>query len=151
MENLSNLKIEIRKRLLEKRKEISPTRRAEAAQKALEALKDRGTILSFSPMGSEIDLTLLNDYLKSKGRLHLVPYKIDALITVPIESIDVILVPALGFDNRKHRIGYGKGYYDRFLKDVQIPTIGVGFKEQLYESSLPIEEWDVPVSELLLF
>lgn len=151
MENLSNLKIELRKSLLKKRKAISINRRAEAAQNALEFFQNRGTILSFSPMGSEIDLTLLNDHLKNQNKLYLVPYKLEALIDVPIENIDIILVPALGFDKRKHRLGSGKGYYDRFLKEIKIPTIGVGFKEQLSLSFLPIEEWDVPVKELVLF
>ena len=151
MENLSSQKSELRDALLSKRKAIPEERRVEATRNAFEAFKDRGAVLSFSPMGSEIDLTPLNEYLKSQGRLHLVPYKIEALKDVPLEQIDLILVPALGFDKRKYRIGYGKGYYDRFLENVEIPTIGVGFNEQLYESFLPVEPWDVPVNEVLLF
>lgn len=151
MENLSSLKSELRGSLLSKRKAIPEKRRVEAARKAFEALKNRGTILSFSPMGSEIDLTSLNEYLKNQGRLYLVPYKIEILKNVPLQEIDLILVPALGFDKRNYRIGYGKGYYDRFLEGIDIPTIGVGFKEQLHESLLPIEPWDVPVKEVLLF
>ena len=34
---------------------------------------------------------------------------------VPTDVIDVVLVPLLCFDRRGHRVGYGKGYYDRFL------------------------------------
>lgn len=151
MGNLSNLKTELRNSFLSKRKAIRKPRRVEAATKAFEALKDFGSILSFSPMGSEIDLTLLNKYLQSQGRLHLVPYKIEALKNVPLHEIDLILVPALGFDKRKYRIGYGKGYYDRLLKDIETPTIGVGFKEQLYDQLLPVEPWDIPVKEVLLF
>lgn len=141
----------MREHLLRIRKEISKERREEAARLALEKLQDRGRILSFTPMGSEIDLRPLNDYLKAKGRLYLVPYKAEALIEAPLDQIDCILVPGLGFDRELYRIGYGKGYYDRFLATIKhIPTVGVGFKEQLCEEPLPRDPWDIPVGELLL-
>ena len=34
---------------------------------------------------------------------------------LPLDEVDVVLVPALGLDHRGHRVGFGKGYYDRFL------------------------------------
>lgn len=151
-ENRSILKADLRKLLLEKRKAIPQKRREEAAQKALEALKNRGRLLSFSPMGSEIDLTLLNESLKARGHLFLVPYTLEAMFHVPSHDVDAILVPGLGFDRDHFRLGYGKGAFDRFLVTVKhIPTIGVGFLEQLYEGSLPRDPWDIPVQELLLF
>lgn len=135
-----------------RRKAISKERREEAALLAMETLRGRGRILSFSPIGSEIDLKPLNDSLKAKGLLFLVPYQIDSLIEAPLDHIDCILVPGLGFDSEMYRIGYGKGYYDQFLAGVRdIPTIGVGFKEQLCEELLPRDPWDIPVKELLLF
>jgi 5-formyltetrahydrofolate cyclo-ligase len=80
-----------------------------------------------------------------------VPYKLNSLIDVPLDKIDCILVPALGFDQENYRIGYGQGYYDRFLASVgSIHTIGVGFQEQLCEELLPRDPWDVPVKELIL-
>jgi 5-formyltetrahydrofolate cyclo-ligase len=145
-------KTELRKLLLQNRKDISQKRRDEAAQCAFEKLKNKRAILSFSPFGSEIDLTLLNNHLNAQGLLYLVPYEINALFTVPFSKIDCILVPGLGFDRDHTRIGYGKGFYDQFLvKAKGIPTIGVGFKEQLYEGLLPKDPWDIPVSELALF
>jgi len=137
--------------LLKRRKEISSERREEAALLILEKLKDKGRILSFTPMGSEINTGPLNTYLKAQGRLFLVPYKVDALVEAPLNEIDCILVPGIGFDRERYRIGYGKGYYDRFLAGTgNIPTIGIGFKEQLCEELLPHDPWDVPVHELLL-
>jgi 5-formyltetrahydrofolate cyclo-ligase len=60
-------------------------------------------------------------------------------------------VPALGFDKDLYRLGYGKGYYDQFLARARdIPSIGVGFKEQLCQEPLPRDPWDIPVKELLL-
>lgn len=150
-ESLLIQKSELRKILLQNRKAISLIRREEAAKLAFEKLKDKGATLSFSPFGSEIDLTLLNNHLKTKGLLYLVPYEIDALFTVPFSEIDYILVPGLAFDCDHTRIGYGKGFYDQFLvKAKGIPTIGVGFKEQFYEGLLPKDPWDIPVGELVL-
>lgn len=151
-ENRSILKTDLRKLLLAKRKAIPQERREEASQNALETLQNRGRLLSFSPVGSEIDLTLLNESLKKRGLLFLVPYTLDALFHVPSCDVDAILVPGLGFDREHFRLGYGQGAYDRFLATIKnIPTIGIGFKEQLYEDSLPRDPWDIPVQELLLF
>lgn len=152
MENQLILKSEVRRILTERRNQIPQERREEAAQRALFELKDRGRVLSFSPFRSEIDLTLLNAHLKAKDKLSLVSYKIEALFGVFLSEIDCILVPGLGFDKDHFRIGYGRGDYDRFLATIgDIWTIGVGFKEQFYEGSLPKDPWDIPVKEVLLF
>ena len=59
-----------------------------------------------------------------------------------IHDIDLILVPALCFDEKGHRLGYGKGYYDRLLKSHPgIFTVGVCFDE-CYLTGLPVEPWD---------
>lgn len=146
-----NPKTKLRELLLKKRKSISQERRLEASRLILEKLKNRGPVLSFTPIGSEINVTPLNDQLKKEGKLYLMPYKVDAILDVPLKQIDCILVPGLGFDRERHRIGYGKGYYDRFLAQIgPIHTIGVGFKEQLWDELLPRDSWDIPVQELIL-
>lgn len=144
-------KTQWRKILSERRKSIPQNRREEAATLLLQHLKSRGKILSFKPIGSEINVTPLNNYLLLHDRLAIVPYKANTPIDVPLTGIDCILVPGLGFDSTGYRIGYGKGIYDQFLAKVgKIITIGVGFKEQLCEESLPRDPWDIPVKELLL-
>lgn len=40
-------------------------------------------------------------------------------VPAEINKIDMVLVPLLAFDEKGHRVGYGKGYYDRFLKQVR--------------------------------
>jgi len=45
---------------------------------------------------------------------------------VAIEQIDMVLVPLLAFDTQGHRVGYGKGFYDRFLELCRPDTIKVG-------------------------
>lgn len=43
------------------------------------------------------------------------------------EVIDLLIVPLLAFDKRGYRVGYGKGYYDKFLKNCRKDAIKVGF------------------------
>jgi len=62
-------------------------------------------------------------------------------------SIDpeIMLVPFLGFDKRGHRLGYGKGFYDRTLANATLKnhciTVGVGYNEQEIDE-VPIGEHD---------
>ena len=66
-------------------------------------------------------------------------------------DIDLILVPGLAFDSNGYRLGYGKGHYDRLLDSTKdIPTAGIGFREQLSTITLPRDPWDIPVKELIL-
>lgn len=57
----------------------------------------------------------------------------------------VCLVPGLCFDGYGNRLGYGGGYYDRFLKDFSGVTVGLCRSVQLFEGKLPCEANDVPV------
>lgn len=59
-------------------------------------------------------------------------------------NVDLILVPGVAFDINKNRIGYGKGYYDRFLKTSNAYKIGVCFASQILPA-LPIDNNDIPV------
>ena len=43
------------------------------------------------------------------------------------EELDLIFVPLLAYDKKGHRVGYGKGYYDRFLKECKDDCIKIGF------------------------
>ena len=43
------------------------------------------------------------------------------------EDIDLLIVPLLSFDSRGYRVGYGKGYYDKFLKNCRKDAIKIGF------------------------
>ncbi|PSR56048.1 5-formyltetrahydrofolate cyclo-ligase [Adhaeribacter arboris] len=42
------------------------------------------------------------------------------------QDLDLVLVPLLAFDEKGHRVGYGKGYYDRFLAECRPDTVTVG-------------------------
>jgi 5-formyltetrahydrofolate cyclo-ligase len=69
------------------------------------------------------------------------------------EPGDLLLAPGLAFDRRGYRLGYGKGYYDRFLADAAgqgcaLRTVGV-VPLALVRDSLPADPWDVRVDFLL--
>lgn len=64
-------------------------------------------------------------------------------------SPDVILLPLLACDNKGNRLGYGKGFYDRYItKDNSSFLIGVGYDFQLVEY-VPAEETDARISAML--
>lgn len=63
-------------------------------------------------------------------------------------TIDTIIVPLVGFDQQNNRIGYGKGFYDKYLSDYQGKTIGVGFDQQEYPH-IPHNELDVSLDYIV--
>jgi 5-formyltetrahydrofolate cyclo-ligase len=67
---------------------------------------------------------------------------------VDVSEIDVVLVPGLAFTTTGDRLGYGGGFYDRFLPTVSAPTIGVCFAEQLVDE-LPRSPDDVRVQQVI--
>lgn len=60
------------------------------------------------------------------------------------EKIDVIVVPAIGMTREGHRLGYGKGFYDKFLKDKDITTIALTYAK-LVVKNIPNSELDIPI------
>lgn len=66
---------------------------------------------------------------------------------------DVMLVPLLSYDKNKNRLGYGKGFYDRYLKKYlkkykNILTFGIAFSFQKYHT-LPVIKDDVKLNYIL--
>lgn len=59
--------------------------------------------------------------------------------------LDLVIVPALMIDKNGHRLGYGGGFYDRFLQDLNAKTI-CAIPKELYVENLPTEDFDVPVN-----
>lgn len=47
------------------------------------------------------------------------------------EEIDLMIIPGICFDKSKNRIGYGKGYYDKYLSNTNIKKIGLCYEEQI--------------------
>lgn len=67
---------------------------------------------------------------------------------IPAESLDLIVVPALAYDMGGYRLGYGGGYYDRYLSATPAFTVGM-VRERLLAEELPREAHDVAVKCLV--
>lgn len=117
------------------------------------------TVLSYLSTWDEVDITFVNSALESRGitvcypvcleKGHMdayVPESADALLPGaygikapdPVRSrlvdpaeIDVVLVPCVAFDSERNRLGYGAGYYDRYLSRCgEVKCICVAFEAQ---------------------
>jgi 5-formyltetrahydrofolate cyclo-ligase len=69
---------------------------------------------------------------------------------MPIEDIDLVVAPGLGFDRKGNRLGRGGSYYDRFFanKDLHAVKCGLAFDEQVIEN-VPMTEHDVQMDMLV--
>jgi 5-formyltetrahydrofolate cyclo-ligase len=67
-------------------------------------------------------------------------------LTVQTEEIDMVLVPLLAFDVNGNRVGYGKGFYDRFLRECRADCqrIGISLFEAVDQIS-DVDEFDEPL------
>lgn len=63
-------------------------------------------------------------------------------------QIDLMIVPGVGFDKDNNRIGFGKGYYDKYLENTNIKTVGICFKEQIVDK-LPHDEFDIRMDKII--
>ncbi|HHP50967.1 MAG TPA: 5-formyltetrahydrofolate cyclo-ligase [Moorella mulderi] len=83
------------------------------------------------------------------GTMGILEPKPDRIYPVDPESLDLILVPGVAFDRSRHRLGYGAGYYDRFLSGLRRPkAIGLAFQEQVVER-IAKEGHDRPVDLII--
>ncbi|MDA8173276.1 MAG: 5-formyltetrahydrofolate cyclo-ligase [Nitrospiraceae bacterium] len=62
-----------------------------------------------------------------------------------VNEADVIIVPGVAFDSAGARVGYGKGYYDRLLANLEhpVPLIALSFEAQMYNNKLPVSGHDI--------
>lgn len=71
---------------------------------------------------------------------------------VGLEEIDIqlVVVPGVSFDKCGNRIGYGKGYYDKFLQSHRIViSIGLSFESQIFEDVIPSDDHDQKINALI--
>jgi 5-formyltetrahydrofolate cyclo-ligase len=133
-----------------------------------------GTVMSYAAFGSEVDLAAVHDEVRRSGGRLLVP-RVDGTDIVAVElvvdgeqvvsafgiaeptgpaidpqAIDLVLVPGVAFDPHGGRLGYGAGYYDRFLPRLRpgTPRVGVCFALQVVDA-VPRLPHDVAVDVVL--
>ncbi len=147
---------------------------------ALKAFRGAGSVMLYVPARKEVDTWPLLEHFWQQGSQVLLPRCCDGragimeayAVTSPLElgpgcfglvepksdlarlvtdpRPEVILVPALAYDRRGYRLGFGGGYYDRFLPKLAARPllIGPAYAFQVVDS-VPVEPWDQPVQILI--
>lgn len=108
--------------------------------------KDKNIVISKSDFESRVMTNfLLTDTTVIKKNRWNIPEPVDG-IEIPALKIDVVFVPLLAFDKLGHRVGYGKGFYDKFLASCRKDVIKVGLSLFEPEEEIPgILSSDVPM------
>lgn len=66
---------------------------------------------------------------------------------LPAQELDLVFVPMLAYDKRGYRVGYGKGFYDRFLKQCRSDVIKIAFSYFDPEPVISdVNEFDIPLN-----
>ena len=113
-----------------------------------QALKDGKQVAVPKVYGEEMRFILIKDLSRVAPGYANIPEPVD---DAPIanDPTGLVLMPGLVFDKEGHRIGYGGGFYDRFLsQEPNHPTIALCYEFQLLEH-IPTEEFDIPVDCVL--
>lgn len=140
----------------------------------LEAIKTGKNIFCYCAYGEEVETDYLIDCLLSRGKNVYLPrcnVKAKTMTACKIKSreellegaygilepkgeaispseLDFSIIPLVAFDRKKARLGYGGGYYDRFLPQTVGTKCGIAFAIQEAES-VPCEEFDVPLDMII--
>lgn len=69
---------------------------------------------------------------------------------VPVEELDLVMVPGVAFDRRGARMGHGKGYYDKLLEHARLdtPLVALAFECQLFPE-IPTQDHDVFMDKII--
>ncbi len=168
-------KEQLRNEIKKKRLLLTASERQKRSQQIVDRLKKLlppkvSFVLLYAPHKGEVDVLPLAKFLLSRKitvgfprveRKEIVPLAVESIeelspgyfgILEPpfnplklMKTIDFALIPGLAFDLNCFRLGYGGGFYDRFLAKWDIRTkIGICFDFQLIDS-IPVEPFDHPV------
>lgn len=138
---------------------------------SLDIYKNSNVVALYSSMKSEVDTKELISESLELGKRVLLPRIINKNKMIFIEinkdtnyeknnfgmlepigieekNIDLMIIPGIAFDKDNNRLGYGRGYYDKYLKDKNIYKIGICFKEQIVDN-IDIEEHDIKMNLII--
>ncbi|OQY41821.1 MAG: 5-formyltetrahydrofolate cyclo-ligase [Fusobacteriia bacterium 4572_74] len=136
--------------------------------------KDAEVIMSYMNFGGEIDTNFINNHILKSGKTLILPkivkdgglvgviyddskkfnddnlFKIKEIdgTYIDVKKIDLIIIPGLAFDLNGNRVGFGKGYYDKFLENYSGLIVAPHYDFQLHEN-LPYEPHDKKTDYLL--
>ncbi|HTV39073.1 MAG TPA: 5-formyltetrahydrofolate cyclo-ligase [Candidatus Sulfotelmatobacter sp.] len=171
----ANIRAAIKNLLPAKRK--SDSEKICVLLKAQSLFQDARSILFFAPLPEEPDLwPLLNETLAGKQMaalpcfdpgneiyhprrvtdLHVeilsgkfgIREPAETCVAIPPNDLDLVLVPGVAFGLDGHRLGRGKGYYDRLLQNFTGTKLGIAFDEQVVDA-VPSEQNDVRMDAIL--
>lgn len=101
------------------------------------------------PGTSQLDFYVIDTFSQlEKGYVGLLEPNVTSSKRIEKDSIDLLIVPGLVFDKMGFRIGYGGGYYDRFLQAFANETLALTLESQLIER-IPHDSYDIPVNRLV--
>lgn len=107
------------------------------------------TIPKSSPVQKEMSFYQIKTFLQmEKGYSNLYEPITKETRLFPKSEIDLLIVPGLIFTMKGDRLGFGGGFYDRFLTDYQGYTIALAFTNQIKEK-IPTEPYDLPVQKIV--
>lgn len=165
------MKDELRSKLKIKRKYFQNVQRSEAdrviKETFLAAFGGYDSFLIYNSFSTEADTSQIIAELTAAGkRVYLPRVEGENIVAVPFGEmkkgafgidepvgqafsgeIDVTVAPLLAVNGRGYRIGYGKGFYDRYLKTAQTKPVGLGYSFQLDE--FEEDGWDEPLDEFI--
>lgn len=105
------------------------------------------------PISNKEDYSLILSKLNSFEDLVEGPYGIlepkkEKIKEISFDEIDLIIIPGIVFDLKGNRIGHGKGFYDRLLKNTKVPIIALAFEFQII-GKIRVDEHDKPVDIII--
>lgn len=69
-------------------------------------------------------------------------------INLEEEHLDLLVIPGIAFSKDGSRVGYGKGFYDRAIKNLSAFTVGLAYDFQIYDE-VPVDPWDQKLDLIL--
>jgi 5-formyltetrahydrofolate cyclo-ligase len=146
----------------------------------LKEYKDSSCVSIYLSFANEVDTFMIINKMKSHGKKIVIPYTdasrvelipvyledpskdltmsafgypepiFERAVKAQIEDIDLVIVPGVAFDVTKNRIGFGKGYYDKYLSKMrpEVKKIAVAYDYQVLES-IPSEDHDVKMDYVM--
>jgi len=107
--------------------------------------KDKNVVLPKVTGQKSLKHYLLTDATKFRMNQWNIPEPVDG-IEVPPDRIDVVFIPLLAFDKKGNRVGYGKGFYDTFLRECRKDVMKIGLSLfQAEDAITDINAYDIPL------